>query len=206
MTPATEATVFVVDDDAAVRDSLQMLLRLRGQRTAGFESGEAFLSAYQPVWPGCLLLDLRMPGLSGLQVQEALVQRDYALPIIIMTAHGDIASARSALKAGAFDFLEKPLDDEVLLDVIEQALRVDGEQRNSAARKLASRSRMQRLTTRERQVMELLASGKHNRDIGTALGISPRTVEIYKARMMEKLQARSLADVIRFYLDQPGER
>lgn len=195
-----DQTVFIVDDDDAVRDSLRMLLTLHRLRVAVFASGEEFLDAYRADWSGCVLLDLRMPGIGGLEVQQRLKQRGDNPPLIILTAHGDVASARAALKAGAVDFLEKPIDDHVLIDVIEQALQSDQRRRDAAQRMQQLRERGSRLTTRERQVMALLAEGRHNRDIGAALAISPRTVEIYKSRMMEKLQARSLADVIRIHL------
>lgn len=197
----TDATVFIVDDDADVRDSVSLLLGLKGYRTQPFARGEDFLAGYDPASPGCLLLDIRMPGLTGLELQDELKRRDIGLPVIVITAHGDVATARAALKGGAVDFLEKPVDESLLLEVIEHALSFDAERR--AASGVAER-RMQlaaRLTKREREVMDLFADGKHNREIAELLGISPRTVEVYRARMMEKLQARSLADVIRFVLD-----
>ncbi|HEX6929335.1 MAG TPA: response regulator [Gammaproteobacteria bacterium] len=194
-------TVFIVDDDAAVRDSLALLLNLKQRRTETFASAEAFLAAYQPEQPGCLLLDVRMPGMSGLELQRELERRGILLPVIVITAHGDVATTRTALKAGAFDFLEKPVDDELLFDVIDNALDIDASRRSTAAMIDSRRERLQRLTRREREVMELLADGRHNREIAEALGISPRTVEVYRARMMEKLQARNLADLIRIILE-----
>lgn len=194
------SSVFIVDDDEAVRDSLALLLRLGGLQAQAYASAEAFLAQYARHTPGCLLLDVRMPGMSGLDLQRELAARDIALPVIVMTAHGDVATARAALKAGAFDFFEKPVDDTILIDVVRNALDHDARERESTARTDATRQRMARLTPREREVMQQLAEGKHNRDIAQALGISPRTVEVYKARMMEKLQARSLADVIKLAL------
>lgn len=197
----TDATVFIVDDDAAVRDSLSLLLGLKGFRTQTFACGEDFLAACHPELAGCLLLDIRMPGISGLELQAELQRRAILLPVIVITAHGDVATAREALKAGALDFLEKPVDDELLLEVIEHALNFDADKREQLGRAGERHERAERLTPREREVMELLADGKHNREIAELLGISPRTVEVYRARMMEKLQARNLADVIRFVID-----
>lgn len=196
-----QATVFIVDDDASVRDSLALLLNLKHLQTETFASAENFLADYQSESPGCLLLDVRMPGMSGLELQAELVRREIALPVIVITAHGDVATTRAALKAGAFDFLEKPVDDELLLDVINNALDYDSSRRDEKTVMEAQRERLMRLTQREREVMELLADGRHNREIAEALGISPRTVEVYRARMMEKLQARNLADLIRIIFE-----
>ncbi|HEX7029937.1 MAG TPA: response regulator [Gammaproteobacteria bacterium] len=194
-------TVFIVDDDASVRDSLALLLKLRQLRTETFASAEEFLEKHEPESAGCLLLDVRMPGMSGLELQAELARRAIALPVIVITAHGDVATTRTALKAGAFDFLEKPVDDQLLFDVIENALDFDSSRRDAKAMTDAQRERLQRLTRREREVMELLADGRHNREIAESLGISPRTVEVYRARMMEKLQARNLADLIRIIFE-----
>jgi FixJ family two-component response regulator len=197
----TDATVFIVDDDADVRDSVSLLLGLKGFRTQPFARGEDFLAAYDPAAPGCLLLDVRMPGMSGLELQAELWRRNIALPVIVITAHGDVATARAALKGGALDFLEKPVDESLLLEVVEHALGFDAEKRTASGETERRAQLAERLTPRETQVMNLFADGKHNREIAELLGISPRTVEVYRARMMEKLQARSLADVIRFVLE-----
>lgn len=198
MTP--EPTVYIVDDDAAVRDSLALLLGLKGYRTACFASAEAFLSAYQPGQPGCLLLDVRMPGMSGLELQSQLAAQGNSLPVIIISAHGDIAMARAALKAGAEDFIEKPIDSEGLLQTLHATLDRENRRMQETARSAQLIERVNRLTARERQVMELVAEGLHNREVGEALGISPRTVEVYKARLMEKLQIRSLPELIRLLI------
>jgi RNA polymerase sigma factor (sigma-70 family) len=192
--------VFIVDDDDAVRDSLALLLGLRGYAARAFARGEDFLSAVDRSAHGCLLLDLRMPGMDGLQVQAELAAREITLPIIILTAHGDAATARTALKAGAFDFLEKPIDDAVLRATIEAALARDLEARNRAEHQMALRARLARLTPREREVLEFVVHGRHNREIAAELGISPRTVEVYKARIMDKLQVDRLSDLIRIVL------
>lgn len=196
-----QQTVFIVDDDASVRDSLALLLGLKQFHTETHASAKAFLDAFEPGSPGCLLLDVRMPGMSGLDLQAELARRGIDLPVIVITAHGDVATTRAALKAGAFDFLEKPVDDELLFDVIGNALDADRHRRDEQAAIDTKRERLERLTGREREVMELLADGRHNREIAEALGISPRTVEVYRARMMEKLQARNLADLIRIILE-----
>jgi len=197
----SDATVFLVDDDVSVRDSLGLLLSLKGLRTQVFASAESFLDTYRDDWRGCLITDLRMPGMSGLELQRALAQRQVSLPVVVLTAHGDVGATRAALKNGAFDFLEKPVDDDVLIDVLMNALRSDAERHATLTAQAALRARIDRLTPRERDVLGLLAEGLQNRDIALRLGISPRTVEVYKSRMMEKLNCRSLADAIRVSLD-----
>lgn len=193
----TEPTIFIVDDDAPVRDSLALLLGLKGYAIRSFASAEDFLTACQPDWHGCLLLDIRMAGMNGLELQQQLISRQIVLPIIFITGHGDVAAARAALKAGAADFLEKPLDDQILITTIADALERSAHQRDEAAAAQEVMDRMSRLTAREHEVMEKITLGEPNREIARQLGISPRTVEVYKARMMEKMQARSLPELIR---------
>jgi two-component system response regulator FixJ len=195
-----EGTVFLIDDDLGVRDSLGLLLSLKGIRTQLFATAESFIAAYRVEWPGCVLTDLRMPGMTGLELQSALRERQIDLPVVVLTAHGDVATVRTALKNGAFDFLEKPVEDAMLLDVLQNALRVDRERRASATARSAATGRLERLTAREHEVLTLLAAGRQNRDIAVDLGISPRTVEVHKARIMEKLDCHSLAEVIRLSL------
>ena len=195
-----EGTVFLIDDDLGVRDSLSLLLSLKGIRTQLFATAESFIETYRVEWPGCVLTDLRMPGMTGLELQSALRERGIDVPVVVLTAHGDVATVRAALKNGAFDFLEKPVDDAMLLDVLQNALRVDRERRASATARSAATGRLERLTAREREVLALLAAGRQNRDIAVHLGISPRTVEVHKARIMEKLDCHSLAEVIRISL------
>jgi two-component system, LuxR family, response regulator FixJ len=192
-----DATVFVIDDDASVRDSINLILSLKGMRTQLFSSGEDFLEAYRPEWRGCILTDLQMPGMSGLDLQQALHERGVLLPVVVLTAHGDVPTTRVAMKGGAFDFLEKPINDEVLLDVLKNAIREDIHRHAAESAEDALRSRLARLTPREREVLDLLVEGLSHREIAARLTISPRTVEVYKARMMEKLQCRSLAELIR---------
>jgi RNA polymerase sigma factor (sigma-70 family) len=166
-------------------------------RTQLFSSAEDFLEAYRPEWRGCILTDLQMPGMSGLDLQQALHERGVLLPVVVLTAHGDVPTTRVAMKGGAFDFLEKPINDEVLLDVLNNAIREDIHRHAAESAEDALRSRLARLTPREREVLDLLVEGLSHREIAARLTISPRTVEVYKARMMEKLQCRSLAELIR---------
>jgi RNA polymerase sigma factor (sigma-70 family) len=193
----TEHTVFVVEDDASIRDALSLLISLKGLRSSVFSSAEDFLAVYQPAWRGCLLTDLKMPGMSGLELQVVLTERGVTLPVVVLTAHGDVTTTRTALKNGAVDFLEKPVNDEILIDVLLNAIRLDEERHRSVTQHAESSARLARLTPRERDVLELLGRGLPHREIAAQLSISPRTVEVYKARMMDKLQARTLADVIR---------
>jgi two-component system, LuxR family, response regulator FixJ len=193
-----KTTVFVVDDDPAVRDSLGLLLGLRGLRTRMFASAEAFLESYDPVDGGCALIDVRMPGMDGLTLFDTLRRRQWNLPCIVMSAYGDVAMTRNALKAGAFDFLEKPFDDvDVLVDVIQNAISLDVTRRRELDEHQQISDRLQRLTGRESEVMKLLVDGHSNRQVAETLGISPRTVEVYKARLLEKLQARTITDLVR---------
>ena len=200
MPDETTPSVFVVEDDDAVRSALEVFLRLEGLRTRSFPSAEAFLDACRPGWTGCLVVDLRMPGLSGLELLGQLRERAIDLPAIVITAHGDVANTRSSFRAGAVDFFEKPVDNEALLVAIRQALDRDAARRREARERSEIVERLARLTAREREVLDLVAAGRHNREIAAALAISPRTVEVYKARMMEKLQVRRLPDLVRLVL------
>jgi two-component system, LuxR family, response regulator FixJ len=197
----SEPIVYVVDDDDAVRDSLTALLDSAGYRVAAFESAEAFLRA-DPLQggktdAGCIVSDIRMPGLDGLQLQEKLNARQVRLPLLFITGHGDVPIAVSAMKAGAVDFLEKPFDETTLLDSIRRAIEISRASQQSQAEAAAVRERIGELTQREREVMVCLAQGKQNKVVALELGISPRTVEIHRARVMEKMAARSLSDVVR---------
>jgi RNA polymerase sigma factor (sigma-70 family) len=206
MTSSTEQTVFIVDDDVAVRDALALLLGLKGYRTSIYSSAEDFLAAFRREWRGCLVLDIKMGGMSGLDLQARLIEQEAEIPVVVITGHGDAASARLALKSGAVDFLEKPIDDAQLVAAVSAALERDAKRRAERSEGDEASTRLSRLTPRERQVMDLAAAGRHNREIGEALGISPRTVEVYKARLMEKLQARNLSELIRFALTADRER
>lgn len=197
-------TVFIVDDDKDVRDGLSLLLGRHGHRVAVFASAEDFLETLSLEWTGCAVLDIRMPGMNGLDLQKALCSRGCLLPVIFITAHGDAATARAALKADAVDFLEKPVDEGQFLAAIHAAFHREANQRAELDRMESLESRLARLTLRERQVMELAAEGRNHREIADALGISPRTVEVYKARMMEKLQMRNLSELIRLLVGHRG--
>lgn len=200
----TDSLITIVDDDEAVRDSLALLLNFRGYRTRAFASAEACLDAWRPGWRGCLLLDLRMGGMDGLALQKALADKGSTLPIVFLTGHGDLAHARSALRGGAVDFLEKPYEEGALLAAIAEAIDRDHRQHAAQSKAAEIAARMERLSERERQVMELVVAGKPNREIAAELGISPRTVEVFKARMMEKMQARSVPELVRMHLEAAG--
>ena len=193
-------TVFIVDDDPSVRDALGLLLGVHDYRLAVFADADSFLRALKPHWHGCLLLDIRMPGMDGLSLQKKLLELGCDLPVVIMTGHGDVDSAREAFRAMAVDFLEKPLDGARLLAAIAEAF----ERQRQAADAAASRSQIQRrldgLTPREREVMARVVAGLHNREIAAELAISPRTVEVHKARMMDKLGVASVAELVRLSL------
>jgi FixJ family two-component response regulator len=194
------ATVFVVDDDAPVRDALRMLLRSAGHAVEVYASAQEFLAAYSDDRPGCLLLDVRMPGMSGLELQERLNERHAILPIVFITGHGDVPMAVEAMQAGAMDFLQKPFRDDELLDRIGRALDRDAGNRRELLALESIVQRFDELTPRERAVMELMVQGKPNKIIAADLGISQRTVEIHRARVMEKTQAGSLAHLVRMSL------
>lgn len=196
-----DKTVYIVDDDASVRDSLGLLLGLRGYHTVLFADAASFLSALRPAWQGCLIVDIRMPGMSGLELQRELLQRGCALPVVIITGHGDVGSAREAFRSEAIDFLEKPLNETKLLEAIDEAL-----QRQNASIKTRQQQeqftrRLEELTPREHEVMTLVIAGRHNREIADELGISPRTVEVHKARMMAKLDADNIPQLVRICLE-----
>ena len=196
--------VYVVEDDPSVRDSLSLLLQLRGFSTATFDSAEAFLEGDALERPACVLADVRLPGMSGLELQRKLASQHAALPFVVMTAHGDVATARAALRDGAVDFLEKPIDEQDLIEAITVALRSDHAQVEKARSRETVLARMQRLTERELEVFDRVTSGYHNREIAEEFGISQRTVEVHRARVMEKLQARRVADLFRLRFEIDG--
>ncbi len=190
-------TVFVVDDDDAVRDSLKMLMRSVNLPVETFESATAFLEAYDPERLGCLLLDIRMPGMSGLDLRDELDSRRAMLPIIFVTGHGDVPMAVDAMQRGAMDFIQKPFSDEDLLDRIHKALERDAADRKMLRAKREIANRESTLTNRERQVMELVVAGCANKVIAQDLNLSQRTVEIHRARVMDKMKANSIAHLVR---------
>lgn len=192
----TEPTVFVVDDDAAVRGGLQQLLQTIGLNVQTYASADEFLASYRAGQPGCLVLDIRMPGMGGLDLQEQLAERGIQLPIIFLTGHGDVPAAVRALKAGAMDFLEKPFNSQVLLDLIQQAIRRDADARTRDAQESEITRRLALLTVREREVLDMMIVGKANKVIAMELDISERTVEFHRGKIMRKMRARSLAELI----------
>ena len=194
-------TIFIVDDDAAVRDALKLLLRSVGQAVETFGSGQEFLDAYSEDRAGCLVLDIRMPGMSGLELQQKLNERHSILPIIFITGHGDVQMAVEAMQAGAVDFIQKPFRDQDLIDRINQALEKDNNNRAALGERNDIRRRLETLTPREREVLDLVVHGKANKVIAGDLKLSQRTVEIHRARVMEKMQASSLAHLVRMVLE-----
>lgn len=194
---AEERVVCVVDDDEAVRESLQILLETTGYGVMGFESGPQFLEACQAIDTGCVLLDVRMPKMSGMEVQQKLLEKRPDLPVVIVTGHGDIAMAVQAMRAGAVDFIEKPFQEEALSQTIETALSL-ADQRHEHEEVVAEINRnIALLTPREREVFDQLILGHSNKVIARALECSPRTVEIHRARVMEKTEAASVAHLVR---------
>lgn len=189
-------TIFVVDDDAAMRDSLTQLLEAAGLEVETHAAGPDFLAAYAENRPGCLLLDMAMPGMTGLEVQAALKSRGFAIPILFLTGHGDIPLTVRALQAGAVDFLEKPIQGTTLLDRVQRALRLDEEMRLAEDRVQAIQQRFERLSVREREVMALMVSGLTSKEIARELGISPRTVEVHRTHVMHKMAATNLPELV----------
>ena len=192
-----EPTVFVVDDDVTVRDGLRCLLESVELPVETFASGQEFLNAYRPPRGGCLVLDLRMPGMSGLELQEQLLARRISLPVIIVTGHGEVATAVKAMRNGALDFFQKPYSQQELLDRIQQALARDAKLRAEQNQFAEFANRLARLTTREQEVLYRIVEGKANKVVAGELGISVKTVEAFRAKIMEKTQAQSLADLVR---------
>lgn len=191
------ATVFVIDDDPAIRESLRWLIESVGLNVKVFATAPEFLESYVPGPPSCLVLDIRMPGMSGLDLQAELAAREIRVPVIIITGHAEVPVAVRAMKAGAFDFIEKPFSDQLLLDRIARAIEFDTQARRGRSAQADVASRLAQLTPRERQVMELVIAGKANKVIASELGLSPKTVEVHRAHVMKKMQADSLADLVR---------
>lgn len=191
------ATVYVIDDDAAVREAISKLLESVNLNVEALGSTEQFLQALRPDAPCCLILDIILPGINGLEFQEILARRGISIPIIFITAHGDIPMTSRAMKAGAIEFLTKPFQNQNLLDAIYQGLERDRIRRERQANTDALRFRLDKLTSRERQVMELVVAGKTNKEIAVALNISEITVKMHRGQVMQKMQAHSLADLVR---------
>lgn len=192
--------IFVVDDDEAVRLSTEMLIKSMGLRVESFHSAAEFLEDFDPQQPGCVILDIRMPGMSGLELQQHLNEMKASIPIVFVTGHGDVPMAVKAMKAGAVDFIQKPFRDQELIDRVHAALDEDREKREESAVVGEINTRIKALTSREFEVMGLVVEGKPNKEVAFDLGLSPRTVEIHRARVMHKMRAGSLADLVRMAL------
>lgn len=197
MADSATLVVYIVDDDASIRDSLALMLGLAGYATRLFADAESFLVAFHPAWSGCVIADLRLPGLSGVEMQARVRERGSAIPFVIITAHGDVAAARAAFRGQAVDFIEKPFDDAQLRSAIDTAFALESERLDNAELQRADAAKLARLTPREREVLEHAVSGLHAKEIAAALGISPRTVEVHKMRIMEKLEVRNIAELVR---------
>lgn len=195
-----QPTVFVVDDDPAIRFAMQALLESVNLDHEIFCSGDEFLEQADEQRAGCLVLDIRMPGLGGLELQQELIERGNTVPIIFITGHGDVPMAVEAMQKGAVDFIQKPFRDQDLLDRVSEAIKTDEERREAQQRHAVVTERIDRLTKREKEVFDLVVTGKPNKIIAYDLGVSQRTVEIHRARVMEKMQARSLADLVKMHL------
>jgi FixJ family two-component response regulator len=190
-------TVFVVDDDPSVLRGLQRLLQSAGWKTAAFGSSEAFLEQRDPTAPGCLILDVSMPGLDGFEVQRRLIEEGLPLPIVFLTGHGDVPSSVKAMRAGAQNFLCKPVSEERLLDSVAEAVEADRQFRQENADLVAGRERLLTLTARERQVLERVVAGRLNKQTADELGTALKTIKVHRARVMQKMNVRSLAQLAR---------
>ncbi len=188
--------IYIIDDDEALRDSLVWLLESSGYKVLALDSAESFLACYDETLTGCLVLDVRMPGMSGLDLFEELGRRRCTLPVIFITGHGDVPMAVSALKKGAVDFIEKPFSDRDMLGLVEQCLATERENRLKRRQEADTARRLEQLTQREREVLDLISVGKLNKQIADVLGISIKTVEVHRARVMEKMGAHSLAELV----------
>lgn len=191
----TQACAHIIDDDDAIRDALQWQFRTRGVECRIWSGAEAFLAAWRPDWRGCIVLDIRMEGMSGLECFDELIDRQCALPVIFITGHGDVPMAVSALKKGAFDFIEKPFNDNDLIEHVQRAMAQDAASQRAAADRDTVESRLATLTAREREVMELILEGKFNKVIADELSISMRTVEAHRSRVFDKMMVRSAVEL-----------
>jgi FixJ family two-component response regulator len=200
VSPNEQITVFIVDDEEAIRDSLTMLIESVGLVAETYDSAQAYLENFDPSRPGCLILDVRMKGMSGLTLQEQLNKEPIHPPIIIITGHGDVQMAVKAVKAGASEFLEKPFNEQQLLDSIHIAIEQDAEQRGKVSKLAEIQARVDRLTEREKEVMELIVSGMLNKNIAHELNISQSTVEAHRSKVMDKMEARTLSDLMRMII------
>jgi FixJ family two-component response regulator len=203
MNSQSEELVYVVDDDEAVRDSLEMLFRSIGLPARCFKSAEEFLDSYEDSFNGCLVLDIRMPGMSGLELQEELIARHSAVSIVFISGHGDIPMAVMAVKKGALDFISKPFREQDLLDCVQRALKQSAAQQDLAAAAQHTEKNLNLLSPREREVLSLMIEGKANKVIALELEISQRTVEVHRSNVMEKMGTRSLAQLVKMVTALP---
>ena len=201
----SEPTVFVVDDDPAVLRGLRLLVKSVKLNVETYLSAQEFLDSYDPARPGCLVLDMRMPGMSGLELQEILRTRNISIPVIIITGYGKVPAAVQAMKKGAVDFLEKPFNDQVLVDQVQKAVARDAQIRQKQALQEAMSARLALLTPRERDVMELVVAGKLNKVIARELGLSPKTVESHRAHIMKKMKVGSVAELVTLVISAAEE-
>lgn len=196
----SDPIVFIIDDDREVRDALELLMESVGLLVSTYDSAQAFLDVFDPDLPGCIVLDVRMPGMSGLDLQASLSAKKLYPPVIIITGHGDVPMAVRAVQSGAVDFLEKPFNDQALLDSVHKAIEQDARQRGDASRLSDLVQRYESLTPREREVLKLVASGQRNKVVAAELNVTQSTVEAHRAKVMEKMGARSLSDLMRMVL------
>ncbi|WP_168787833.1 response regulator transcription factor [Paraburkholderia aromaticivorans] len=204
--PESRKIVYIVDDDESVRVSLRWLLESVGHTVEVYANGREFLSAAKPNVPGCLLLDVRMPQMGGFELQESLRATGFRLPIIFLTAHGDIPMTVRALKSGAYDFLEKPYNDQQLIDKVSEALKISCQLHQQAKNHSQTSELLKQLSAREREVFELLIKGNSSKLIAIALGISHKTVEVHRAHIREKLRMTSLAELVRLGIEEVNQR
>lgn len=200
----TRPTAYIVDDDESIRTLWRWLLESNGMAVEAFATAKEFIDAYQPGGPACLVLDLRLPGMSGLELQEYLREREIAIPIVFVTGHGDVPTAVSAIKGGAVDFIQKPFGYREVLAVIQRAFERDAEIRERRTRRSLVAERLATLTEREREVMQRVIEGKLNKVIAVELDISVKTVEFHRAKMMEKMGADSVAALVQLMIQHPG--
>ena len=200
--PAAEQIVYIVDDDDAMRDSLVWLVESQGFVVQAFASAEAFVAAYRDEMTGCVVLDVRMPGMSGLELHEWLTARQSVLPVVFISGHGDVPMAVSALKKGAVDFIEKPFNDRDMLHLIEQCMKLDRTHHEQRRQNVVVARRLSSLTEREREVLALIVAGKLNKQVADVLNISIKTVEAHRGRIMDKMGVRSVAELVQAVLSQ----
>lgn len=200
MTTSSDAVVFIIDDDDAVRDALSLLIEAEGLMARTYASADEFVAALEPSQHGCVIADVRMPGMNGIELLQYLQTRNILIPVIIVTGHGDLPMAVAALRGGAADFFEKPFDDKLLLASLQESLDRDQTLHRREIEVAELRSRLANLTPREREIMSLIIEGHPNKTVANRLAISPRTVEVHRSRVMEKMQARNLSDLVRMSL------